>query len=181
MWKFRGIELLSDERVMEPRSDILVEVGLLEPYGSRVHDLGTGSGAVAIALILERRDLIVSASDISSHAVDLTKKNIKKFQLEIQVSKFDGMPEGVVDLILANLPYLTSREASAQGLVGKGWGVVERDDPLVVIRKVRNSIPQGQRIAFQHPKRLIKEVAALFENPTLLFSDRDPCVTLGVA
>src|SRR3954453_7397640 len=70
---FRWIELAVDRRVLIPRPDTetLVEVALeLAPSGARVHDVGTGSGAVALALKHERADLVVSARDASADAVE---------------------------------------------------------------------------------------------------------------
>ncbi|HEV2076135.1 MAG TPA: hypothetical protein VGR10_07830, partial [Thermoleophilaceae bacterium] len=61
---FRGIELAVDRRVLIPRpeTELLVEVAAeLAPPGGRVHDVGTGAGAVAQALKHERPDLVVSA------------------------------------------------------------------------------------------------------------------------
>jgi release factor glutamine methyltransferase len=68
---FRRLMLRVDGRVLIPRpeTELLVEVALELPAGSRVHDVGTGSGAVALALRDERPDLVVSASDASASAV----------------------------------------------------------------------------------------------------------------
>jgi release factor glutamine methyltransferase len=67
---FRHIELAVDARVLIPRpeTELLVEVALELPPGARVHEVGAGSGAVALALLDERPDLSVSASDASPAA-----------------------------------------------------------------------------------------------------------------
>ena len=70
---FRFLELHVDSRVLIPRPDteVLVEAGLELPRGSRVVDVGTGSGAVALSLKHERPDLYVTATDIEAGALVL--------------------------------------------------------------------------------------------------------------
>src|SRR3954451_25369111 len=85
---FRWIELAVDRRVLIPRPDTetLVEVALeLAPDGARVHDVGTGSGAVALALKHERPDLVVSGSDASAAAVDVARANARRLGLEVSL------------------------------------------------------------------------------------------------
>ncbi len=74
---FRRIEVAVDPRVLIPRpeTELLVEIALELPHGARVHDVGTGSGAVALALRDERPDLVVSASDASEAAVEVARAN----------------------------------------------------------------------------------------------------------
>src|SRR5437763_2344027 len=71
--EFRRIALAVDRRVLIPRpeTELLVGVGVSLPLGARVVDVGTGSGAVALALKDERPDLSVVAVDIDSDALDL--------------------------------------------------------------------------------------------------------------
>ncbi|MBW3608363.1 MAG: HemK family protein methyltransferase, partial [Actinobacteria bacterium] len=75
---FRRIELAVDARVLVPRpeTELLVEVGVeLLPDGARVVDVGTGSGAVALALKHERADLAVLATDVSADALAVARAN----------------------------------------------------------------------------------------------------------
>ena len=87
-WKgFRRIVLGVDRRVLIPRpeTELLVEVALELPSGARVHDVGTGSGAVALALLDERPDLVVSASDASPAAVEVASANAARLALPFLV------------------------------------------------------------------------------------------------
>jgi release factor glutamine methyltransferase len=123
---FRHIELAVDPRVLIPRpeTELLVEVALELPAGARAHEVGTGSGAVALALLDERPDLDVSASDASPAAVEVARANAAHLGLELDVNLARGLPEwsaqlrsstdqseeGKCDLVLANLPYVREDE-----------------------------------------------------------------------
>src|SRR3954463_1857207 len=74
---FRALELAVDERVLIPRPETehVVEGGLGLPAGTRVVDVGTGSGAIALALKDERPDLRVVATDSSAAALEVARAN----------------------------------------------------------------------------------------------------------
>ncbi|MSX02558.1 MAG: peptide chain release factor N(5)-glutamine methyltransferase [Actinobacteria bacterium] len=114
---FRSIDLEVDGRVLVPRpeTELLVEVALgLEP-GSRVLDVGTGSGAVALALKHERPDLEVTASDISSAALELAQANARRLQLDVSFFEADLLTglDGDWDAILSNPPYVAERDSAS--------------------------------------------------------------------
>jgi release factor glutamine methyltransferase len=107
---FRLIELAVDPRVLIPRpeTELLVEVGLGLPDRARVVDVGTGSGAVALALKHERPDLDVTGTDISVGAIDVARGNAHRLGLEVRFVHADlleGVPDSF-DAVLANLPYV---------------------------------------------------------------------------
>ncbi len=108
--EFRRLSLFVDPRVLIPRpeTELLVEVGLDLPAHSRVVDVGTGSGAVALALADERPDLDVWATDVSPDALALAADNARRLDLDVRLVRADLL-EGVgvsFDAVLANLPYV---------------------------------------------------------------------------
>jgi release factor glutamine methyltransferase len=111
---FRYIELTIDERVLVPRpeSEALVEAGLTLPRGARVVDLGTGSGAIALALKHERPDLEVLATDVSADALAVARANAAALKLDVtfvQGDLLDAVP-GELDAVLSNPPYVAERD-----------------------------------------------------------------------
>ncbi|MFZ1996982.1 MAG: HemK/PrmC family methyltransferase, partial [Solirubrobacteraceae bacterium] len=106
---FRRLELAVDPRVLIPRpeTELLVEVGLELPAGARVVDVGSGSGAVALALKDERPDLVVRGVDVSADAVEVARANASALGLSVEFvcgDLLDGAPPA--DAVLANLPYV---------------------------------------------------------------------------
>ena len=110
---FRHLDLAVDPRVLVPRpeTELLVEVGLELPAGARVADVGTGSGAVALALKDERPDLTVLATDVSAGALAVARANAERLGLDVelvQADLLDGV--GQVDAVLSNPPYVAEGE-----------------------------------------------------------------------
>ena len=107
---FRHIELAADSRALIPRpeTELLLEVALMLPRGWAVLDVGTGSGAVALALKDERPDLRIAGSDLSPQALALARENGERLGLEVDWLEADllqGVPEEF-DAILSNPPYV---------------------------------------------------------------------------
>jgi release factor glutamine methyltransferase len=114
---FRHIELNVDRRALIPRpeTELLVEVALALPPGARVLDVGTGSGAVALALAQERPDLHVSGSDIDAGALQLARANGARLEAAVRWLRADlleGVPDEF-DAVLSNPPYVAERERTA--------------------------------------------------------------------
>lgn len=109
---FRHVKLAVDPRVLIPRpeTELLVEVGLTLPNGVRVADVGTGSGAIALALKHERPDLDVVGVDVSSGALSLARMNAQRLSLDVEWIQADLLDGVVCDAVLANLPYVADDE-----------------------------------------------------------------------
>jgi release factor glutamine methyltransferase len=115
---FRQIELAVDRRVLVPRpeTELLVEVGIeLLADGARVVDVGTGSGAVALALASERPDLAVVATDSSADALAVARANAERLGLDAVVFAHGDLLAGIgkVDAVLSNPPYVAESERTA--------------------------------------------------------------------
>jgi release factor glutamine methyltransferase len=105
---FRHLELEVDERVLVPRpeTEVLVEAAVeLLPEGARVVDVGTGSGAVALALKHERPDLAVSGTDVSEGALAVARANAARLGLDVAFAQGD-LFEGTPDAVVSNPPYI---------------------------------------------------------------------------
>jgi release factor glutamine methyltransferase len=110
---FRHLDLAVDRRVLVPRpeTELLVEVAL-ERRPSRVLDVGTGSGAIALAVADELPGCEVFATDTSPGALTVARGNAVRLGLADRVEFVEGtIPEGEsFDLVLANLPYVAERD-----------------------------------------------------------------------
>jgi release factor glutamine methyltransferase len=186
---FRRIDLQVDRRVLIPRPDTetLVEAaGRLAPRGGHVHDVGTGSGAVALALADERPDLTVTASDASPAAVGLARENAAALGLGVTFTVARGLPAGRYDLVVANLPYV--REDEWDGLEPEIRENEPRDalvsgaDGLDAIRELVAGTPAGTLLALEHAPDQGEPVRALLRDAR---TERDLAgrdrVTIGAA
>ena len=120
--EFFGMQLKVDERVLIPRPETeeLVELILAEnsEENLKVLDIGTGSGAISLALAKNRPAWSVTAADISQEALDLASENAKNQKLNIFFKKSDCFAEisEKYDIIVSNPPYISREDESEVGL-----------------------------------------------------------------
>lgn len=111
--EFYSLELLisTDVLIPRPETELLVELALthLSPGGGRVIDLGTGSGAVAIAIAKHAPDAEVWAVDASPAALVIAERNAARHGVAVRFVHSDWLnkaPAGRFDLIVSNPPYI---------------------------------------------------------------------------
>ena len=120
--EFFGMQLKVDERVLIPRPETeeLVELILSEnpEKNLKVIDIGTGSGAIALALAKNRPDWSVTAADISQDALELATENAKRQDLDLTFIRTDCFSEisSKYDIIVSNPPYISREDQEEVGL-----------------------------------------------------------------
>lgn len=117
-WGFRRLTLAVDRRALIPRpeTEIVVERCLAHLEGleaPRVLDVGTGTGAIALAIADEHPGARVTAIDISADALALARENVARTGLDVELLEHDlraGLPGGPYDLVVSNPPYVEPEE-----------------------------------------------------------------------
>ncbi len=112
---FRNLELTVNPAVLIPRPETELLIDILLPKlkpAAKVLEIGTGSGAIAIALKNERSDLNLSAAEISESALQVATENALLHRVQIDFVKADLFPdvEASFDCLVSNPPYLSSSE-----------------------------------------------------------------------
>lgn len=174
--EFFGLDLQVDARVLVPRPDTetLVEwaLELLNPaptdtatgstsiatYPARVVDLGTGSGAIALALKHTRPDLLVSAVDFSTDALTMAQANARRLQLDVQFAQgswLDGLQGQHFDLIVSNPPYIASADhhlaaLKHEPLQALASGADGLDDIRTIIRQAGDYLLPAGWLLLEH-------------------------------
>ena len=176
--EFYGMQVKVDERVLIPRPETeeLVELILTENAkpNQSVLDIGTGSGAIALALAKNRPDWCVTASDISPDALNLASENASLQDLKISFKKSDCFAEIAenYDIIVSNPPYISRADESEVGLnvlhSEPHLALFAEEDGLAIYRKIaqeaKNYLREGGKIYLEIGYKQGHSVPALFRN-----------------
>ncbi|MDB5857390.1 MAG: modification methylase, HemK family [Ramlibacter sp.] len=160
--EFFGLPLQVDARVLVPRPDTetLVEWALEVLQGRnapRVIDLGTGSGAIALAIQQARPDALVEAVDRSAAALEVARANGQRLGLAVrfrQADWLDGAGAGY-DLVVSNPPYVAAGDPHLPEL---------RHEPVAALVAGADGLDDIRRIAAAAPARLAPNGWLLLEH-----------------
>jgi release factor glutamine methyltransferase len=162
-WDFRRLTLKTDARALVPRpeTEIVVErcLALLEGIEApRIADVGTGTGAIALALKQERPDAIVVATDISADALALARENAAATELDVRFVEGDLLADvdGPLDLVVSNPPYVGAEELDALEPEVRDWeprGALVDDGQTVRLARDARAVLEGWLVLELHEKR----------------------------
>jgi release factor glutamine methyltransferase len=163
-WDFRRLTLSVDRRVLVPRpeTEVVVERCLARIAGSdapRVLDVGTGSGAIALALAHEHSGARVTGVDASPGALEIAASNIVRTGVWIALREWDlftGLPDGPWDLVVSNPPYVLPEELDALEPEVRDW---EPREALVGVGATE-AVARGARDVLAEGGALVLEVGA---------------------
>jgi len=128
-WGFRRLTLVVDARVLVPRpeTEVVVErclAQIAEIPEPRVLDVGTGSGAIALAIADEHPGALVTGIDASPDALAVARENVSRTGLDLELARWDlfqGLPEGPWDLVVSNPPYVRTDEIEGLAPEVRDW------------------------------------------------------------
>jgi release factor glutamine methyltransferase len=173
-WDFRRLTLKTDRRALVPRpeTEIVVErclallTGVTAP---RLADVGTGTGAIALALKQERPDAIVVATDLSAGALELARENATTNELEVEFREGDLLAgvAGPLDLVVSNPPYVGADELDALEPEVRDWeprGALVDEGQTLRLARDAHSVLEGWlvlEVHEEHAQALSGELAKL--------------------
>lgn len=163
--EFRGLDLQVDRRVLVPRPDTetLVDwaleiLGGLALPAPRVLDLGTGSGAIALAVKHACPSAAVTATDASADALEVARANATRLGLAVDLragSWWQAVPQGRFELVLSNPPYvraddphLTALRHEPRGALTPGPGGLEAIEAIAA--GARDHLAPGGWLLIEH-------------------------------
>lgn len=174
---FYGMELSVDERVLIPRPETEELVSLILVENSRadlsVLDIGTGSGAIALALAQNHPEWQVTASDISPDALQVARQNAEKQNVNIFLKNSDCFEKisKKYDIIVSNPPYISPSDEDEVGLnvlhSEPHLALFAAEDGLAIYRRIaegaRSHLNEGGKIYLEIGYKQGKSIPDLFQ------------------
>ena len=165
--EFYGLELSVTGQVLVPRqeTELLVDLALEHLAGSSSRrplmvDVGTGSGAVALAVAAHTENVDVTATDISSEALEVARRNTVSLGLSDRIGFVRGdmlsSIEGPIDVIVSNPPYIPSDEI-------EGLAVEVRQEPRIALDGGIDGLDPFRRLLAQTSGKLATGGALIVE------------------
>ena len=167
------------EGVLIPRpetEELVAAVAAEAPAGSRLLDVGTGSGCIAVSLARLRPDLHATAVDLSEQALAVARRNAARAKVDVRFLRADALgglaelPDRTFDVIVSNPPYVPMRDRAAMQPNVREYEPAEAlfvpdDDPLcfyrAIARAARRLLCDGGGLWFEVYERLAGETARL--------------------
>ena len=172
---FWSLDLKVTEATLIPRPDteLLVSLALtkIKP-DMKVADLGTGSGAIALALAVERPDINVMASDYSWSALQVAKLNAVENQIHnvsfIQANWLSACKKEVFDIVISNPPYiveddphLTDGDVRFEPITALASGNDGLKDIRIIVEQARHSLKKEGWLLIEHGHHQAEQVMQL--------------------
>ena len=168
-WEFFGLnfDVTPDVLIPRPETELLVEhaVAWLQstPEAQSVADIGTGSGCIAVSLAVHVPELQVVATDISPKALDVARRNARKFHVEHQIEFVEcdllptpnNLPSEPFNLICANLPYIPTEALHNLTVYGR--------EPALALDGGMDGLDLIRRLIALAPKWLVPSGRMLLE------------------
>ena len=170
-WEFFGLQLdiTPDTLIPRPETELLVEkaIAWLQSYPAKrsVADVGTGSGVIAVSIAVNVPDVKILATDISHKALQVAKRNAKKFGVSdrIKFAECDLLPaqssienrKSSIDMICANLPYIPTN--ALHGLP------IYNHEPTLALDGGEDGLDPFRKLLKLSPHWLVPDGMMLFE------------------
>ena len=173
-WGFRRLTLKTDRRALVPRpeTEVVVErcLALLDGGSPKVLDVGTGTGAIALAIADEHPTARVTALEVSPDALALARENAALTGISIQFVEGDltgGLGESEYDLVVSNPPYITQEEVDTLQPEVRDWeprlATVGSEHTELIAEHALEALQRGGHLVLEVADTRAAEAAELLE------------------